>query len=112
MLADELSEQDIHGPGMKVEARDAQTVTVKPVKGTTRTLKAAGIYRGRGISTEPLPLLDNLKVGEQVYVQSAGDRARLLLDRDALRGGAINKRAPCASAGSRKVCREQLLFCT
>src|SRR5207245_2866736 len=42
MLADELSEQDIHGPGVTLTARDAGSVTLKPVAGKkTRTLKAA-----------------------------------------------------------------------
>lgn len=80
MLADELSEQDIHGPGVKVEARDDQTVTIKPVKGMTWKLQAAGIFRGAQPTLSPI---DNLKGGEQVYLQSAGYQARLLFDRDA-----------------------------
>jgi hypothetical protein len=63
MLADEVSEQDIHGPGVTVEARDATTLTVKPVKGKSRVLKAAA----------------DVKVGDAVYVQSRGDTARLVL---------------------------------
>jgi hypothetical protein len=64
MLADELSEQDIHGPGLTVEARDATTLTVKPAKGKSRVLKAAQV---------------EAKVGDPVYVQSKGDAARLVL---------------------------------
>src|SRR5262245_8958738 len=74
MLADEVSEQDIHGAGLAVEGHTAPSkpdqggppaqVTVKPVKGPSRVL------------TMPAPLHN---VGEKVYVQSAGARARLLL---------------------------------
>src|SRR6266478_6018890 len=39
MLADELSEQDMHGPGVTVAARDADSVTLKPVKGPNRVVK-------------------------------------------------------------------------
>jgi hypothetical protein len=66
MLADELSEQDIHGPGVTVVARDSATITVQPVKGEKRTLKAQGA--------------GSLPLGKPVYVQSQGDRARLVLD--------------------------------
>src|SRR5262249_14675730 len=40
MLCDELSEQDMHGPGLKLEARDSKSVTVKDAKGKSRTLAA------------------------------------------------------------------------
>src|SRR5262249_38913043 len=38
MLADELSEQDIHGEGVKFAARTADRITLKPVKGTEFSL--------------------------------------------------------------------------
>jgi hypothetical protein len=78
MLADELSEQDIHGPGVTLTARDAGSVTLKPVAGKkTRSVKAtkAEIYRG-AVKTK----LDTLKAGEKLYVQSNDDGARLILD--------------------------------
>jgi len=78
MLADELSEQDIHGPGVTLTAREAGSMTLKPVAGKkTRTLKTAKaeVYRGTTKTK-----LDNLKVGEKVYVQSNDDGARLILD--------------------------------
>ncbi len=68
MLCDELSEQDIHGPGVILEARDAKTVTLKPVKGPNRTLAAPQGEANAG-----------LKVGQNVYVQSTADRVRLIL---------------------------------
>ncbi len=77
MIADELSEQDMHGPGVEVAARDAATVTLKPVKGVNRVLKAAGaeVFRGKEKVAH-----DSLAVGTAVYTQSRGDRARLILD--------------------------------
>jgi hypothetical protein len=77
MLADELSEQDIHGPGVTVQARDDKSVTLQPVKGASRSLQTAKaeLVRGKG----PAPL-DSLQAGEKVYVQSTGAAARLFLD--------------------------------
>jgi hypothetical protein len=66
MLADELSEQDIHGPGVTLVARDAGGITIKPAKGDKRTLK----------TDKP----SELPLDKPVYVQSSGDRARLVLD--------------------------------
>src|SRR5919201_6633443 len=66
MLADEPSEEDIHGPGVAVVTADAQGLTVKTAKGEKRTLKT-----GSGGAPKP---------GQHVYVQSSGDRARLVLD--------------------------------
>lgn len=77
MLCDELSEQDIHGPGVILEARDAKTLTFKPVKGASRTLNTQGIQANRG---KDGAALDGFNLGEQVYVQSTGDKARLILD--------------------------------
>ena len=76
MIADELSEQDIHGPGVTLEARDAGSITIKSVKGANRTLKAdrAEVYRG---PDKVAP--EALTTGSQVYVQSAGEQARLVL---------------------------------
>jgi hypothetical protein len=74
MLADEPSEQDIHGPGVTVEAVTRLTklekgppgnLTLKPVKGKSRVL------------TLPAPL--HLQPGARVYVQSAGGAARVVL---------------------------------
>jgi hypothetical protein len=69
MLADELSEQDMHGPGVTLVKSDDDAITVKPVKGANRTLKAK--------DAKDLPL------DKAVYVQSQGDKARLVLDADA-----------------------------
>jgi hypothetical protein len=77
MIADELSEQDIHGPGVGLEARDATSLTLKPVKGPNRTLKTekAEVYRGKDRGA-----LDSLAAGARIYVQSTGDQALLILD--------------------------------
>jgi hypothetical protein len=64
MLADEISAQDIHGRPETLERADDGRVTLKPPRGVSRTLTAAG----------PVP------AGGPLYVQSAGDRARVLLN--------------------------------
>jgi hypothetical protein len=75
MLADEISEQDIHGPGIALTRQtgpakpDAKAgpggqITVQPVQGPPRVLSL------------PAP---TLSFGPRVYVQSAGSHARLLL---------------------------------
>jgi hypothetical protein len=66
MLADEVSEQDIHGQGVTLVARDAGGIAVKPAKGDKRTLK----------TDKPC----DLPLDKPVYVQSSGERARLVLD--------------------------------
>ena len=65
MLADEPSEQDIHGPGLTLVRSTADSITVKPAKGAERTLPAKGV--------ELLP------EGKPVYLQSSGGKARLVL---------------------------------
>lgn len=77
MLCDELSEQDIHGAGVALEAREGKSVTLKPVKGASRTLQTQGVEASRG---KDGAALDGFTVGERVYAQSAGDRVRLILD--------------------------------
>ncbi|MBL8795000.1 MAG: hypothetical protein JNM56_13910 [Planctomycetia bacterium] len=77
MLCDELSEQDIHGAGVTLEARDSRTVTLKPVKGTSRTLQTLNVEASRG---KDGAALDGFTVGERVYTQSTGDRVRVILD--------------------------------
>src|SRR5205823_2729616 len=58
--------QDMHGDGLPLVKRGDGSITVKPVKGEDRTLKTTA-------------KLDALTEGKPVYVQSAGDRARLVL---------------------------------
>jgi hypothetical protein len=84
MIADELSEQDMHGRGVTLEARDAGSITVKPVKGKPRVLKTAKSSKGAGVQRgkEMMPL-ESLKTGEHLYVQSAGEKARLIFDPEA-----------------------------
>jgi hypothetical protein len=82
MLADEPSEQDIHGPGLTVVARAENSLTVQAVgqksKRTVKLPSAARLLRGKG--TVPL---DSLRPGENVYLQSTAAGARLILDRPA-----------------------------
>src|SRR5438445_5872144 len=72
MIADELSEQDIHGPGVTVEARTAESISLKPSVGKSRTLRTA-----KTIGTA----LNSIQVGDKVFVQSAGADARLIIDK-------------------------------
>jgi hypothetical protein len=74
MLADEISEQDVHGPGVAVESygriKKQQPglhgeITIKPIKGPSKTL-------------ETISSLE-LKTGARVYLQSNAGHARLLL---------------------------------
>lgn len=94
MMADELSEQDVHGPGVTVEARDAHSIKLKPVVGKSRTLKTAKmeVYRGPSKGGDAAAL-DSLQVGDKVYVQSAGDDARLILDRAAFESQRAEQKA-------------------
>jgi hypothetical protein len=70
MLADEISQQDIHGRGVTLDASADGKITVKPPKGENRTLKLA---------QSP----DGLTVGKPVYFQSSGDKVRLILTAEA-----------------------------
>ena len=80
MIADELSEQDMHGLGVTIAARTGEELTAKPTKGPNRPVKVGKAKAWRGTQQASL---DAFKPGEQVYIQTAGDQARLLLDRDA-----------------------------
>ncbi|HEY1859634.1 MAG TPA: hypothetical protein VGG61_04730, partial [Gemmataceae bacterium] len=77
MLADELSEQDIHGTGMPLEARDEKAVTLKPASGKSVTLATAKAEVTRGAVKDKL---ESLKVGDKLYVQTHDGAARLILD--------------------------------
>jgi hypothetical protein len=76
MLADELSEQDMVG-GVVVEARSDTELKIKSPRGGVRTVGIAAKDVRRGRDSSPL---DSLKPGEQIFVQTARDRARLILD--------------------------------
>jgi len=81
MLADELSEQDIHGSGVAVEAYGPDSITLKPTAGKSRTLatRKVKVYRGQEKAAGPAAL-SAFHVGDKVYVQSAGGDAHLVLD--------------------------------
>ena len=95
MMADELSEQDIHGPGIESTARDDKGLAFKSPSGAAWTLKPgkAEVRRGKDKAN-----LDALKVGDRVYVQSRDGDARLILDSTAFEArreeqrGALRKR--------------------
>ncbi|MEX0676764.1 MAG: hypothetical protein WD063_06785 [Pirellulales bacterium] len=77
MLADELSEQDIHGAGVTLKRVDGGKISLQGVKGDVRELDAsrAEVHLGDA----PGRIAD-LPAGTTLYVQSAGGDARLVLD--------------------------------
>lgn len=76
MLADELSEQAMIG-GVAVESIKGDQLAVKSDREKARTLTVAAKEIRRGAEAGKL---DSLKTGERVYLQSAGGKARLILD--------------------------------
>jgi hypothetical protein len=70
MLADEISQQDIHGNGVTLASREGDKITLKPVTKKDFSLTLPGKLK------EPA---EKLAVGKKVYVQSAGGKVRLLL---------------------------------
>jgi hypothetical protein len=76
MIADELSEQAIHGPGLRLAKADGRRLTLKPLQGPERELRADEMDPGSGAGDAKA---GEFRVGERVFVQSAGDRARLVL---------------------------------
>jgi hypothetical protein len=77
MICDELSEQEIHGGGVTLEAHQGNELTVKPPVGKSRTIRAdkSEVYRS---STKAS--LEEFKPGEKLYVQTTAAGARLILD--------------------------------
>jgi hypothetical protein len=77
MIADEPSEQDMHGLGMKLEAKSADSLTLKPTKGPNREVKAgkAAVFNGPDKSA-----LAALETGKPIYIQTANGQAHLVLD--------------------------------
>ena len=77
MIADEPSEQDMHGAGVKLEAKTTDSLTLKPTKGTNREVKAgkAAVFCGSDKSA-----LASLEIGKPIYTQTANGQARLVLD--------------------------------
>jgi hypothetical protein len=94
MLADELSEQDIHGDGLPVVACTGSRLTVQLPLGVhwKLALDGAEFYRGKQKATA-----DDFSAGEKVYVESraepGGSRARLVLDREAFEARRLDQRA-------------------
>jgi hypothetical protein len=69
MLADELSQQDIHGEGVLVTVLAPDRLTLKPVQGRDFSLTVPPSLRETAARMAP---------GTRVFVQSAGGKARLL----------------------------------
>lgn len=67
MLADEMSEQDMHGNGVTLVRRDEKNFTIKAPEKPERTLQGAKD-------------LGSLPVGQAIFVQSSGAKVRLAVD--------------------------------
>jgi hypothetical protein len=96
MLADEISEQDIHSQPLTLDALDlsTQTIALKPAKGDVRKLKITeelGVRRvGEAfefaIRADPAAKTDRVaspiraKLGDRLYVQTEGDAVTEVLD--------------------------------
>jgi hypothetical protein len=94
MLCDELSEQDMHGPGVTIETIDEKKISVKPVKCGSRALPIGKVqWRLGKLKSPAATLVENFPVGAPVYLQSAGDQARLLLDTGAFEEARTEQRA-------------------
>jgi hypothetical protein len=77
MLADELSEQDIHATAPTIVTQQKGSLTIKG-QGGDRTLKSdstTAVYRGKARASP-----DSLQSGDKIYLQSSAKGARLILD--------------------------------
>jgi hypothetical protein len=90
MLCDEQSEQDIHGAGVTVESCGGGKLVLKSARGAAFTLQSEGaeVFRGKEKAT-----LASIQGGQKLYVQSAGGRARLVLDPAAFEARRAEQRA-------------------
>ncbi len=94
MLADEISEQDIHGPRLTLEQSSGTegdspmyTVTLKPTKGASRTYRLGPFLNADKDGVEVIFWLkadgekksEHVKKGEKVFVQTSGDIVRQLV---------------------------------
>jgi hypothetical protein len=77
MLADDLSQQDIHGTGVTVVKNPGGKLVVKPEKGPDRTLDTKGAIAFR---KDQKVALDAFSPASKVFVKSIDDRAILVLD--------------------------------
>jgi hypothetical protein len=77
MLADDLSQQDIHGVGLTVVKNAGGKLIVKPETGANRSLTIEGAISFRG---EKEVKAGSFVAGDKVFAKSIHDRAVLLLD--------------------------------
>jgi hypothetical protein len=77
MLADDTSQQDIHGVGVTVVKNADGVLVVKPEKGPNRVLKTAGAEAYQG-SSKVAPAVFPPK--SKVFVRGKGDEAVLICD--------------------------------
>jgi hypothetical protein len=77
MLADDLSQQDIHGVGVTVVKNADGKLVVKPETGANRTLLVEKAVAVRGDKQDTA---SSFSAGSKVFVKSVEDRAVLILD--------------------------------
>jgi hypothetical protein len=92
MLADELSEQDMHGPALTIKAVAGGEITVQPTRGKPRVVKTtkrtfsvltAKEAPQKGKKGDPdltyVASVKGLKAGQKTYLQCAGKQARYFI---------------------------------
>src|SRR5262249_23130312 len=77
MLADDVSQQDIHGAGLTVVKNADGRIVLKPDKGPDRTLKTA---KADGFVGPKEAKVSAFAVKSKVFVRAKGDEAVLLCD--------------------------------
>lgn len=80
MLADDISQQDIHGSGVTVVSNDNGVLVVKPEKGPNRSLKLAD---AEGWMGEKKASLERIAPKSKVFVRGKGDEALIVCDPEA-----------------------------
>jgi hypothetical protein len=82
MLADEISELDIHGDGLKVTGLSKDSIRAEPFKGRERNVSvttATKQFRGKNLEETT----DGPKEGTLIFFQTDGSQGLLVFDREA-----------------------------
>jgi hypothetical protein len=90
MLADELSQQYTQGDGVTLQSIGKEMMTVKPAKGSERTLKTGKAELWKNDSKVQFGAF---RAGDKVYAQSTAEAARLILDSAAFQRRMAEQRA-------------------
>ena len=91
MIADEISEQDIHGDGLLVKEGESGSINYSPTKGPEGKFAitaATQFNRGKELENTQSPP----KAGSRIFVQTDGKNALLVLDTDAFEARRTHQR--------------------